>query len=32
MSRKQLIRIICNADAPRSIRCDAQYLLKQLTQ
>jgi hypothetical protein len=32
MSRQQLLRIICNADAPRSIRRDAQYLLNQLTQ
>lgn len=32
MSREQLIRIICNADTPFTIRCDAQYLLNQLTK
>lgn len=32
MSKNQLIRIVCNADTPLSIRLDAQNLLNQLTK
>lgn len=32
MSKSQLIRIVCNADAPLSVRLDAQNLLNQLTR
>jgi hypothetical protein len=32
MSKNQLIRIVCNADAPLSVRLDAQNLLSQLAK